>query len=76
MGYVIKLSPPIVLAILLSDLAHAWTIIGVAVLATAIAHALYAVAKRWIARPRPYEKDPTLYPLARALDRSLSNPTS
>jgi len=61
--------PPIFLCIVLSRLANAWTIIGIGFLATATAHALYAVIKRWIARLRPYEKDPSLCPLARALDR-------
>jgi undecaprenyl-diphosphatase len=61
--------PPILLAILLSNLSNGWTVIGIAFLATAVAHALYAVIKRRIARPRPCEKDPGLSPLTRALDR-------
>lgn len=61
--------PPILLAILLSNLSNGWTVIGIAFLATAVAHAIYAVIKRWIARPRPCEKDPGLSPLTRALDR-------
>ena len=61
--------PPILLGILLSNLTDAWIIMGIAFLATAVAHALYALIKRWIARPRPYEKDANLCPLAHALDR-------
>ena len=61
--------PPILTAIVLSNLSNPWTIIGIAFLSTAVAHALYAVIKRWIARPRPCEKDPGLSPLTRALDR-------
>ena len=61
--------PPVLLAILLSNLSNGWTVIGIAFLSTAVAHALYGVIKRWIARPRPCEKDPRLSPLTRALDR-------
>jgi undecaprenyl-diphosphatase len=32
-------------------------------------HSLYPVIKRFVARPRPYERDATLVPLLRALDR-------
>jgi undecaprenyl-diphosphatase len=59
---------PLALALLLYT-AHARSVIGVAVLATGIAHACYALIKRGIARPRPFVKDARLTPLARALDQ-------
>lgn len=61
--------PPITVALLLSGMRNARTIAIAALLATLVAHALYALLKRSVARRRPFEKDPTLVPLARVLDR-------
>jgi undecaprenyl-diphosphatase len=59
---------PIAIAVLLFAHSRAWAIVGAAALATAIAHAAYAVLKRCVARPRPFERDLTLQPLACVLD--------
>lgn len=61
--------PPLLVALLLSGMRNARAIALVALLATLAAHALYALLKRGIARARPFEKDPSLVPLARVLDR-------
>ncbi|HEX2531447.1 MAG TPA: phosphatase PAP2 family protein [Burkholderiaceae bacterium] len=60
---------PIALALLLFHAPHAKAVLGAATLASAVAHALYAVLKRKVARPRPFERDPALPFLVRALDR-------
>ncbi|TFV92004.1 phosphatase PAP2 family protein [Oxalobacteraceae bacterium OM1] len=56
-------------ALLLHALARPWQVIGVAGLAVAICHALYAPIKRGCARLRPFEKNPELTGLARVMDR-------
>ncbi|HEX7648469.1 MAG TPA: phosphatase PAP2 family protein [Noviherbaspirillum sp.] len=63
------LYPLIGIALAMSGIVHAWQIVVAALLATGAAHAIYAVAKRVIGRKRPFERDPTLQPLARVLDR-------
>lgn len=60
---------PIALGLILAHISNAWAIVGAALLATGFAHALYALIKRGIARLRPFERDPSLQPLARVLDR-------
>lgn len=47
----------------------AWAVAGTALAATAGSHAIYAIVKRQIARLRPFERDLSLQPLARVLDR-------
>ena len=63
------LYPPIALGLLLFGASHAMEILTAALCSTAVAHALYALVKRGTARPRPFEKDAGLVPLARPLDR-------
>ncbi|HYD80068.1 MAG TPA: phosphatase PAP2 family protein [Paucimonas sp.] len=60
---------PLVALLLLSEAPHAGAIAAASVAATAGSHALYAVLKRRVARLRPFERNPSLTPLARALDR-------
>jgi undecaprenyl-diphosphatase len=59
---------PIVIGVLLFSESNAWARIGAAGIATAVAHVAYAVLKRCVARPRPFERDPTMQPFARVLD--------
>jgi undecaprenyl-diphosphatase len=47
----------------------AWTMFVHALLAAALAHLVHALLKRKILRLRPFEHDPLLTPIARALDR-------
>jgi len=59
---------PIAIGVLLFAHSSAWAIVGAAALATAIAHIAHAMLKRYVARPRPFERDSTLQPFVRALD--------
>jgi undecaprenyl-diphosphatase len=56
-------------ALYMSGSPKAWPIAGAAFAAVAGSHAIYAIVKRMIARLRPFERDPSMLPLARALDR-------
>jgi undecaprenyl-diphosphatase len=47
----------------------AWAVTATALAATAGSHAIYALVKRQVARLRPFERDPSLPPLANVLDR-------
>ena len=46
--------------VLVAGTANAWLL-----------HCIYPLIKRFVARPRPYQRDATLVPLLRALDRAL-----
>ena len=48
---------------------EAIAVIAAGMLNALVLHSLYPVIKRLVARPRPYERDATLVPLLRALDR-------
>jgi undecaprenyl-diphosphatase len=61
--------PPIAAAIYLSSTGSPWIIIGQAVLAALIAHAIHALLKHSLQRPRPFDSDPLLAPRTRVLDR-------
>ncbi|NEX64054.1 phosphatase PAP2 family protein [Noviherbaspirillum galbum] len=60
---------PIAIALMVSSLAHAWWVLGTALLATAIAHLLYGRLKRRVRRLRPFERNTGLAPISRVLDR-------
>jgi undecaprenyl-diphosphatase len=47
---------------------NAWPVVWPAVVSTAIAHAVYPFIKSSVARPRPFDRDPTLTPLVAPLD--------
>jgi undecaprenyl-diphosphatase len=61
--------PVIGIASLLAGGLAALAVIAAGALNAVVLHSLYPVIKRLVARPRPYERDPTLVPLLRALDR-------
>jgi undecaprenyl-diphosphatase len=48
---------------------EAIAVVVAGILNAVVLHSLYPVIKRLVARPRPYERDATLVPLLRALDR-------
>ena len=43
-------------------------VIGIGALNAGLLHCVYPLIKRWVARPRPYRRDPTLRPLLKVLD--------
>jgi undecaprenyl-diphosphatase len=43
-------------------------VVAVGALSAGVLHCLYPVLKRWIARPRPYQRDASLVPLLAAMD--------
>ena len=43
-------------------------VVAVGALSAGVLHCLYPVLKRWVARPRPYQRDATLVPLLSVLD--------
>lgn len=42
--------------------------VAVAAFSGGVLHCLYPMLKRWVARPRPYQRDATLVPLLNAMD--------
>lgn len=61
---------PIAVGLLLSQTANAGAIAICALLATAIAHGLYAIIKYCIVRPRPFDRDSNLRSLCKVMDRN------
>jgi len=47
---------------------RAISVIGIGALNAGLLHSVYPLIKRWVARPRPYQRDPTLRPLLKVLD--------
>ena len=60
---------PIAAAVYLLGGGDAWSVIAQATLAALIAHLIHGLLKRSLRRPRPFDRDPSLVPSTRVLDR-------
>ena len=59
---------PLAIIVLVTLEWDAWPVIWPAVVSTGIAHGVYPFIKSYIARPRPFHRDPALTPLVVPLD--------